>query len=394
MNATSFSSAPGVADAVRGALWGLFVGDALSAPLHWYYTWPEAQRHKLSYYGGGIRGYSGAHPDAAHPDSWKYFARCDPRKEPVPAIFTGDEAGTARADSWRTPGTNYHAALPAGDNTLTARLTALVGSSLTTDGRFDAEAYFQRYTVLLAGQKSGPGLAEAWAHGGAASATAVDGSCPADSGTASDPRGLLSHNRDTWVDESHRVLARNCAVAGARPWEAGLDDCCLTGIAMSVPLLLAYSGNRDARELAVRSLLQLTHKSEDMVRQVMWFGDLLSVLLANARASDAAKASDNPPTAHASDSESKESNAAPDQGVAAAHSFDVGAAFEALFTTYSDGKISLPEVAARFAPRPRDTGADPSGPPASPLPAAACEDDPSAEDEPAFHGPAAVFSVR
>lgn len=25
------------ADRVRGALWGLFVGDALAMPVHWYY---------------------------------------------------------------------------------------------------------------------------------------------------------------------------------------------------------------------------------------------------------------------------------------------------------------------------------------------------------------------
>lgn len=40
-----------VADAVRGALWGLFIGDALAAPLHWYYTWPAAQEAKRTLYG-------------------------------------------------------------------------------------------------------------------------------------------------------------------------------------------------------------------------------------------------------------------------------------------------------------------------------------------------------
>ena len=40
-----------IEDAVRGALWGVFIGDALAAPLHWYYTWSAAQQHKKALYG-------------------------------------------------------------------------------------------------------------------------------------------------------------------------------------------------------------------------------------------------------------------------------------------------------------------------------------------------------
>jgi hypothetical protein len=146
-----------------------------------------------------------------------------------------------------------------------------------------------------------------------------------------------------------------------------MDDCCLTGIAMCVPLLLAYAGNRDAQELAVRGLLQLTHKNEDMVRQVLWFGDALAWLLAAPRGAAAAAATD---------------------GDGGGGGGLVGGLLHAVCSSYSDGKLELDEVLRRFrAGAPADSDA--------------VAVDPSADDAAAFHGgavdgvpQAAVFSVR
>ena len=339
-----------------------------------------AQEHKRRYYNGAVTGYTTVNPDAAvsHPDSWKYFQRCKPEGEPIPAIFEGDGiasssdgSGVKRASLWATPGTNYHATLPAGDNTLTARLAGLVAASVVDDGGFDAQAYFRRYVTLLAGQELGPELAEEFLAQGvdvdSSKPPASANDSPSASPSSCDPRSLLSHNNDCWVDESHRVLMRNMARAGAAPWEAGLDDCCLTGIALSVPLLLTYAGNRDAQEAAVRSLLQLTHKSEDMVRQVLYFGDLLSLLLSIAAA--AASDSDNPPSSPISSSIHGGSGGG----------FSVPDLLARLCTSYSDGKLDLPVVLANFS-----ASIDPSSAPG----------DPSAPDSLAFFGPHAVFSVR
>jgi hypothetical protein len=336
------------------------------------------------------------HPSAAHPDSWKYFARCVPADEPVPAVFEGDgppqppseatpppDSGGRRAALWARPGTPYHGTLPVGDNSLTARLAALVAAGVAADGGFDAEAYFRRYLMLLAGAADGPALAARFLGGNTGvppappaampstsdATAAAAAASPAAVAAALDPavpRGLASHNHDTWVDEGHRVLLRNMARAGAAPWEAGLDDCCLTGIALATPLLLAYAGNRDAQEAAVRALLQLTHKTEDMVRQVLMFGDVLALLLANAAAAAAAGG------ATSTDS------ATPTLPPPRTH--DVPTALTAVCASYSDGRVHLPEVAARFAAHPPDTAAGPG--------------DPAAADAPAFHGPAALFSVR
>lgn len=89
---------------------------------------------------------------------------------------------------------------------------------------------------------------------------------------------------DLWVDESHRALVRNLASGAVRgAFEAGIDDCCLTGIALSIPLLLAYATDPAAATAATRALLQYTHKSEDMARQVGWFGDIIAALLEQVR---------------------------------------------------------------------------------------------------------------
>ncbi|SDA23656.1 hypothetical protein SAMN05216315_12131 [Nitrosospira sp. Nsp18] len=49
---------------IRNALWGLFIGDALAMPAHWFYSLSNIQQ----YFDGGIRKYEAApHP---HPESF------------------------------------------------------------------------------------------------------------------------------------------------------------------------------------------------------------------------------------------------------------------------------------------------------------------------------------
>mgnify|MGYP001584648574 FL=1 len=51
-----------VAERMRGALWGLFVGDALAMPVHWYYDLAALQRDF-----GALRDYQA--PKDRHPSS-------------------------------------------------------------------------------------------------------------------------------------------------------------------------------------------------------------------------------------------------------------------------------------------------------------------------------------
>jgi hypothetical protein len=339
---------------MEGALIGAMIGDALAAPLHWMYNWPAAQAYKREFFGGRLRGLVSV-PKAArmsHPDSWKYFAKCDPAAEPASQLF-GD------AKPWQTPGTTYHAGLQSGDNTLTARLLLSSAASLHTSRGFCADGYLERYLSLL-----------------------LDGKA-------------TGKNADTWVDESHRVFIRNLA-KGASPAEAGLDDCCLTGLALATPVQLVYIFNRDAADLASRCQLQFTHKQEDMTAQVGWWGDLLRHLLsAVAQRWDGESRCDGAP--HASCSEAS---------VQAA----IQAATAALCGTFSHGKVDPRQTMARFdahllatsagtAAGATDSGGAPSASAADGREGAGdgTADDNEAlwrGDEAAFHGPEAVFSLR
>ena len=49
---------------IENALWGLFIGDALSMPAHWYYNPENIEKD----FNGGIRGY--AAPPHPHPESF------------------------------------------------------------------------------------------------------------------------------------------------------------------------------------------------------------------------------------------------------------------------------------------------------------------------------------
>ena len=70
------------ADRIRGALWGMFIGDALAMPVHWYYNiaalWQDF---------GQIRDYQA--PKAHHPNS-------------IMALANTGKAG--RGCSWRAGG--------------------------------------------------------------------------------------------------------------------------------------------------------------------------------------------------------------------------------------------------------------------------------------------------
>jgi hypothetical protein len=253
-------------DAIKGSLLGLLIGDALGAPLHWCYTWSETEKLRAAHFPTGIHTYQASPPAGSHPDSHKYFHRCVPGNEPTPSIFG------PTAPQWGERGVFYHGSLPPGDNTLTGRLVGELVQHLSLAGGLSMDAWWQEHYLPLLTR------------------------------TGSPPR-----HQDTWVDETHRVLFRNLA-KGAEAYEAGMEDLCLTGIALCVPLLLAYSGDRGTREKAVRALCQVTHKSEGMVQQVMWWGDLLDSVVGGG---------------------------------------DVQGAIHALFASFAEGRMDLGEVLSR-----------------------------------------------
>lgn len=208
-------------------------------PLHWVYTRPECLRLLRTHYADALSPEDGfltryvACPPEPHPDSHKYFGKCDPAAEPVD-IFA------PHGHLWATPGTHYHQTLPAGGSSLSARLVLLAARSVVADGQYNADKHVARYIDLMRAPRS-----------------------------------------DVFVDETHRVFFRRLA-AGNAPHQCGFDECCLTGIALAVPVLLAYANVPSAAATATaaaRMHLQFTHKSPVMDEQVAAFSTALFGLL-------------------------------------------------------------------------------------------------------------------
>jgi ADP-ribosylglycohydrolase len=294
--------ARGISDAIAGALLGALIGDALAAPLHWVYNHDALNFLRGEHFDGGLTGYAAAPPSMVHPDSHKYFSRCDPSAEPVPGIFGG------RAAMWTTPGTPYHRGLAAGDNTLTGRLLAGLIEIFAADAQADAAAFLKMYVSALVARE-----------------------------------GPAAH-ADAWVDETHRVFLRNLA-AGADPAESGMEDSCLSSLVLALPALLLYAFNRDAAALGVRVTSQFTHKSESAARDALWLGDVFAVLLA--------------PYALAT-----RPRAGAEEGAEAAPAFSASAAsttaqlrgslvyeaFKRASASFSEGRTDLDRVLAAFPP--------------------------------------------
>lgn len=146
--ATSRSPDLSVPDRVAGALWGLFVGDALAMPVHWYYGGPDQIRHD---FGGQLlsRFEKSVHP---FPDSIMQLSntggggRGSDQGDVVGGVILHD-----KKQYWRRGGQfHYHHTLSAGENTLEAMLVREMMHSLTsTGGRFSAEDFRQRYVKFM-----------------------------------------------------------------------------------------------------------------------------------------------------------------------------------------------------------------------------------------------------
>eukprot|EP00434_Breviolum_minutum_P005876 symbB.v1.2.005181.t1/scaffold298.1/size236510/25 len=143
------SAAPGLPlpDRAAGALWGLFVGDALAMPVHWYYGGPEQIRHDFGHLLSGYK--KSVHP---FPDSIMQLSntggggRGGDEGDVVGGVILHD-----KKQYWRRGGQfHYHHTLDAGENTLEAVLAREMIRSLTsTGGRFSAQDFQQRYIALM-----------------------------------------------------------------------------------------------------------------------------------------------------------------------------------------------------------------------------------------------------
>eukprot|EP00746_Dinoflagellata_sp_MGD_P163776 gnl/MRDRNA2_/MRDRNA2_91997_c0_seq1.p1 gnl/MRDRNA2_/MRDRNA2_91997_c0~~gnl/MRDRNA2_/MRDRNA2_91997_c0_seq1.p1 ORF type:complete len:301 (+),score=42.56 gnl/MRDRNA2_/MRDRNA2_91997_c0_seq1:24-926(+) len=134
-------------DRVGGALWGLYIGDALAAPTHWYYG---GAAQVVRDYGGPIKGYtkpkemlSGSIMNLSNTGGG---GRGADTGEIIGKVINHD-----KKKYWTRGGSyHYHCTLAKGENTLEAQLTRLVCKSITENGGcFNADDLRKRYVDFM-----------------------------------------------------------------------------------------------------------------------------------------------------------------------------------------------------------------------------------------------------
>ena len=223
------------ADRLRGALWGLFVGDALAMPVHWYYDVAALHRDF-----GTIRDYQA--PKDHHPNSIMSLAstgragRGSQEGEVVGGVIL-----KGKKRYWGQPHTHYHQGMRPGDNTLNLRCVRVLIRAMNAAGRYDPAVFLRDYVAFM---------------------TAPD-----------------SHN-DTYAESYHRDFFAHYArglpperCAGAE----GHDTASIGGLVSLPPVIFAMLGKNDraAVDTALLTQLRLTHRSQKLERYALALGELL-----------------------------------------------------------------------------------------------------------------------
>ena len=131
------------ADRMRGALWGMFVGDALAMPVHWYYSistlWQDF---------GQIRDYQA--PKAHHPNSIMALANTGKagRGNQVGDIV-GNVILKGKKQHWGQANRHYHQGMQAGDNTLNLLCARVLLRSLNAKGHYDKTDFLNEYIRFM-----------------------------------------------------------------------------------------------------------------------------------------------------------------------------------------------------------------------------------------------------
>jgi hypothetical protein len=248
---------------LEGALWGIFIGDALAQPIHWYYSLDILKEHY-----GYIVDYVSPRLDVTHPDSWKYYQNIKLDEEPFDIFHDLKEY-------YKQPLANgYHQLLKKGENTLNVKIVEQLFSSILSSNQYDQGDFLNRYLQLILEKGS---------------------------------------HRDTYLDMSHRFFFRSLATPNNRimeyhnrktvsessmiqefssPENVGFtqEDDCLAGIVCILPLILhnysLFTEDQSQFEQLLKSHLWLTHPYPRLLQTSMILTQLLSRLFTNTYQTD------------------------------------------------------------------------------------------------------------
>ena len=209
----------------KGAILGMFIGDALAMPVHWYYDRQALYRDYCH-----VTGYLA--PKNPHPDSilWRsVYNVIDPSMD-----ILHDQR-----KYWGQHGIHYHQFLKAGENTLNLKLCALMIETVVENGTYDCDIYLNRYIDFMIT----PGRHE-----------------------------------DTYVEEYHRHFFTNYA-NGKPSRSCGIIEKHISGIIGMIPLIVRYAEDPEtARRLAFQHL-RLTHLGDRMTAAGHLLVDMLIPVL-------------------------------------------------------------------------------------------------------------------
>ncbi len=193
-------------DRAAGALYGLFIGDALAMPVHWYYNTEALKRDY-----GTVTDY--LEPRNPHPDSILWRSSYSPRNASVDILHH-------QSEYWGQRGIHYHQFLKAGENTLNLKLAGELLQLLQNQGAYSGK----QWLTHLVNYMTTPG----------------------------------NHN-DTYVEEYLRHFFTQYG-QGCDLMECGRkDENHIGGLSLMLPLLIVFA--RD-REYAIKTALNhmgLTH---------------------------------------------------------------------------------------------------------------------------------------
>ncbi len=209
----------------RGCIYGLFIGDALAMPVHWYYDRLALQRDY-----GLVKDYLA--PKTPHPDSILWRSSYKP-------INKKGEILHEQAQYWGRRGIHYHQFLKAGENTLNLKLCARLMESLNEKGGYDADDYLNRYITYM----TTPGK-----------------------------------HRDTYVEEYHRHFFTKYA-KGVPPRKCGVQEKHIGGLVGVVPIVVFYREDPEKARRAALEHLSLTHLGPKMEGATSLLAELLLQIL-------------------------------------------------------------------------------------------------------------------
>eukprot|EP00128_Syssomonas_multiformis_P004877 Colp12_sorted_trinity150504_noHs@20957 len=222
-----------IRDRIKGALWGMLIGDALSMPVHWYYN-PNDIKKQF----GTITEYQPA--SEHHPTSIMSLSNTGGHgRGSNKGNIIGDVILKGKKKWWGPPNVHYHRGMKAGENTLNALCSRLLVRSIVSNTSYNADKFLESYVDFM---------------------TTPD--------THNDTYAE-SYHRDFFVNYVKGKPLRECA------GPEGHNTASMGGFVMLPPVALAFYN--DVNQAKKRSLehLSLTHTSPSLGRMASTYVELI-----------------------------------------------------------------------------------------------------------------------